>query len=199
MSDHAWSFYLGKCIEMVSKHNSKSVLKTDTWNEAKNYPNGGIVPYLMKLFPYTYFKVIDIDNEFIAEAKARFPSLDVGYGDIRALPFESNTFDMILDMSTLDHILESDIPSVITEYSGVLRQGGILALVCWFTKKGMEHLVYTGRDWDKKKAYYHNFDNVVQLLNSNGLVVPKDKETNNYLLYSIQGCYDLKYFYAVKG
>ncbi len=45
-------------------------------------------------------------------------------GDVGALPFSDNTFDLVTSMAAFEHFL--DVPSVVTEISRVLRRGGLV-------------------------------------------------------------------------
>jgi SAM-dependent methyltransferase len=44
-------------------------------------------------------------------------------GDVGALPFSDNTFDLVTSVAAFEHFL--DVPSVVTEISRVLRPGGL--------------------------------------------------------------------------
>ncbi len=45
-------------------------------------------------------------------------------GDVGALPFSDNTFDLVTSVAAFEHFL--DVPSVVTEISRVLRRGGLV-------------------------------------------------------------------------
>ena len=101
----------------------KRILKTDLFNEVRNLPiDGGII------------KNIDGDVEAIEIRKeyvkiARKQGVAARTGDIRYLPFNDKSFDVVMDFSTIDHIVEFE--KVISEYARVLKPGGKLGMVYW--------------------------------------------------------------------
>ena len=128
-----------------------AVLKTDLWNESKaNLPDrGGILAHVnaKSLFG------IDIDHAVVETAVRIWPSvwreMDGGggwaqpsaeflEGDIRDLCFADNWFDLILDLSTIDHIPLVDVPKTLDEYERVLVRGGTLYLSTWLVDRDHE-------------------------------------------------------------
>jgi SAM-dependent methyltransferase len=62
-------------------------------------------------------------------------------GDIRKLPFKNHSFDIILDLSTIDHIPENQAYDVIKEYGHILKRGGILTLIFWYDSFAIKHIM----------------------------------------------------------
>lgn len=104
----------------------KTILKTDAYNEFRDWPVGGIAPHLRGKVV-----LVELDEGVASEAQARYSDLEIKVGDIRELDFEENTFDVVLDLSTIDHIPCADTSRVLEEYARVLRPEGNLVVVCW--------------------------------------------------------------------
>lgn len=69
---------------------------------------------------------IDYSEEAIAQLKKHNPDYDVRYGDIRALPFEDDSFDVYLSFGVLEHLESSDdLAKSIREMHRILRPGGL--------------------------------------------------------------------------
>jgi len=105
------------------------VLKTDLWNECL----GGDRDILAGLRDADGCAVVALDVEYAicALGRARIPGARVVQADIRALPFRPGSFHAVLDLSTLDHVPEGDLPEVLGEYGRVLRDAGVLLTVFW--------------------------------------------------------------------
>ena len=76
-------------------------------------------------------EVVGVDPSPIFTEKARelsrdLPNLTFVEGDARALPFENNSFDVVVFLTTLCHIPEPEL--ALTEASRVLRNDGVLAV-----------------------------------------------------------------------
>lgn len=113
------------------------ILKTDTWNEVETK------------YPIEADYYLEIDEERVVKAK------NIGFnayqGDIRALPFEDEVFDTLIDLSTIDHIKDYEI--ALNEYSRVLKKGGKAIIVAWFgdIKPVMEY--YGMQYWFNQKEF----------------------------------------------
>lgn len=68
-------------------------------------------------------------------------------GDIRDLPYKSNSFNVILDLSTLDHIKPNETKKVLSEYNRVLKKGGKLLLFVWCDEE---------KDWNNEQEWKPN-------------------------------------------
>ena len=103
------------------------VLKTDLWQES------GRGEGVLDLFP-SNARVVGMD---IARTTCRAAltykerPVDVAQANILALPFASGVFDVVIDLSTIDHVSLHDALRVIQEYARVLRPTGILQMTFW--------------------------------------------------------------------
>ncbi len=101
-----------------------SALKTDLFDEAVS---GGVVPYLQGRADRV--TGIDVVPEIVDAARSRCDGLIARAGDVRWLDFEDANFDLVVSLSTLDH-LESvaEIEQAVEELARVLAPGGTLVL-----------------------------------------------------------------------
>lgn len=104
------------------------VLKTDCFNEAQGDPmiHDGLARRT---------RLLEIDPETIKKAEARYPELIIDAGDIRALPYGDESFDLVLDLSTIDHVPGNDYVKVLDEYNRVLLPHGIAVIVVWLHER----------------------------------------------------------------
>ena len=130
-------YYLGKSYLRVTQiglsHKAGeplNLLKTDLWNEGIRTERTILGEYQENKQLNTYG--IDISRLTCLLAREKNEKINIFQGSIGSLPFESGFFDIILDLSTLDHIPESEVSGVIQEYQRVLKKGAILVLVFWY-------------------------------------------------------------------
>jgi len=114
-----------------------SILKTDAFNEA--WKRSPVEDYAET----ACVRLVENDEAIVAQARANYPGLKIVLGDIRDLPFSDESFDVILDLSTIDHV--PDPQRAIREYARCLRPGGALCLVSW---------VHLGRATQQRPSAY---------------------------------------------
>ncbi len=120
-------YYLDRAKELVEKYKPKVVLKTDLDNEVYSSPfEGGIVGNLGDL-DITAF---DIVPDLYERASRLNLKANLSCGDIREIK-DVEKYDMIIDLSTLDHVCKEDAIKVIANYKRALKKGGILLLIVW--------------------------------------------------------------------
>lgn len=102
----------------------RRALKTDLFDEATT---GGVVPAMREAAGAV--TGIDISEEVADGARRRFPDLETSVADVRRLPFADGEFDLVVSLSTLDHLASVDeIAGAVAELVRVLAPGGTLAL-----------------------------------------------------------------------
>jgi|YNPNPStandDraft_1061719.scaffolds.fasta_scaffold67392_1 SAM-dependent methyltransferase len=122
--------YLAKRVLDYIKKRKIRLLKTDLWNEAV-YKNGSILREIFFKDKKIELFGIDISEKICQRAKKIDNSIKISKGDIRSLPFSGEFFDVVLDLSTIDHIPEENVSRAINEYRRVLKKKGLLLLVFW--------------------------------------------------------------------
>ena len=106
------------------------MLKTDLWNEAIDSSSGSLSDFLRT--QETQISVVGMDISLAIVRRARKmcnQEYMLNQCDSKRLPYRDNTFDFILDLSTLDHMSPMHVGMVMNEYNRVLNKGGILTLV----------------------------------------------------------------------
>lgn len=111
-------------LEQFVGFNAGRVLKTDLWNESVSVEREVLAYYNGSVQVGT-----DISGVVCRGAYGRNNRMFVSQGDIRNLPFRDGAFDVILDISTIDHVSEADAVKVIAEYQRLLAAGGVLFLM----------------------------------------------------------------------
>ena len=102
----------------------ESVLKTDLFDECVS---DGLYPVLA--LHAARVAGIDVSPEVVAAARRRHRDLAVTVTDVRAMPFEDESFDAVVSNSTLDHLEGIDeFATALGEIHRVIRPGGRLVL-----------------------------------------------------------------------
>jgi SAM-dependent methyltransferase len=100
-----------------------SILKTDLWDEAKNTR---ILIWAHERGARTFG--VDISRPTALQARAAFADaghagdLSAAVGDVRDLPFRTDSFDAIYSMGTIEHFAETE--RAVAEITRVLKPGG---------------------------------------------------------------------------
>lgn len=122
----AYDIFILYTLYHINSKNNLDLLKVDLYNEGVErkkdvlgrYQNSGFNIY-----------AIEISKKFCFMARPNFPEAYITQGSIEKLPFTKNSFDIILDLSTLDHIPEKKALEVIIDYKRILRKGGFLLII----------------------------------------------------------------------
>lgn len=170
----------------MNRYKPKRILKTDAMNESHDGmpAPGGIVG---NLETGAEVHLVEVDTGHIAKArKALGRKVHVCWGDIRDLPFEDGEFDLILDMSTLDHVPRADMPGVLDEYKRVLEFGGHLGLVSWATNAAEEYITNFDGSWSPGYACYFKFADLLREVRDRFQIVERQeiyKDGQGFLVY----------------
>jgi SAM-dependent methyltransferase len=108
----------------LSGRHFRSALKTDLFDETVT---DGIVPVIREAA--NEVTGIDFSSDVVDRAKRRDPRLTTRAADIRQLPFEDGSFDLVVSFSTIDHLgsLE-EMQGAVLELARVLSPEGTLVL-----------------------------------------------------------------------
>jgi SAM-dependent methyltransferase len=101
-----------------------TVLKTDAYEEA--FGLDSFMDWLGHKSNSVF--CIDISKEIITKARENYPSIKVLNASAVEMPFKSQTFDLIISNSTLDHLNPGDVPPALKDFARILRSGGMLVL-----------------------------------------------------------------------
>jgi len=150
--EYPWDYYLRRSQEITAKFKDPIILKMDADNEACDLPiKGGIAGNLKGKIT-----VIEYDLGVLTKARINLPKLTYVNGDIRHLPFPDETFDFLIDCSTLDHIHPRDVLETLKGYNRVLKKNGSLLLFDWVTNNPKYAEEYKGYNtWSPTHQYYH--------------------------------------------
>lgn len=75
---------------------------------------------------------IDISENLIAKARETFSDMQFDIGDVCTLPYESNTFDVVISSAVLHHIPSHKLRiQMIQELLRVTKPGGKIMLLVW--------------------------------------------------------------------
>lgn len=139
---HIHEDYLTAVEGLVRKYQSERILKTDCWNEADgDTPIANVVGA----------ECVEIDPECIKRAQAKFPSLVATVGDIRSLPYGDKVFDMVVDLSTIDHMFDFQV--TLDEYVRVTKGGGVVYIVVWMSSDPADYDREDGSHFDPTGQY----------------------------------------------
>ena len=131
------SYYLGNSYRRATKiglryqaSNRINLLKTDLWNEGIRTDREVMSGYQDNKRFNLYG--IDVSRLTCYSAQEKNKKINIIRGSIRSLPFRDSYFDVVLDLSTLDHVPENEVSGVIQGYKQVLKKDGILILIFWY-------------------------------------------------------------------
>jgi len=194
-----------KAIEML-KNDRIRILKTDIFNEITlRHPTPGGILLNLKRDPATMeLHAIEYDEKkvFIAWYMQMEHFVKVTRGDMRNLPYEDKYFDLVLDLSTLDHIRIEDIEQVFLQYNKVLKDKGLLVLFSWcadfytygYAGPGIDMWHFDNQYWfppdqvrEKLQCYFNILEEekgYVYMWEKMNLIGPQN---NNYFMYRFLG------------
>ena len=102
----------------------RSLLKTDLFEEG--FGQDLVLDALATMYPLVVG--MDISPIVVAAAQRRVPGARCVVSDACALPFTALSFDLIVSISTLDHLSPELLPGALGELCRVLRPAGCLIL-----------------------------------------------------------------------
>ncbi len=102
------------------------ILKVDLWNEGVE-TSRDILGYFSNFDTVGF----DLSKTTCHLAKKRLRNSAITQATCQKLPFACGKFDLVLDLSTIDHIPFSKSKEVFAEYYRVLKPRGLLAIAFW--------------------------------------------------------------------
>lgn len=125
--DSAFKYSLWKLKKMKSKPIG-SVLKFDLWDEisTKRKTLRNIDYYIHNLIKPNKVFYIEIVPEFCKKFnKSKMKSEHVINGDLTKMPFKEESFDIVIDYSTTDHLGNSQLNSILKNIRHCIKKDGI--------------------------------------------------------------------------
>jgi SAM-dependent methyltransferase len=89
---------------------------------------GGFLRWALDLGAFEHVSGVDISPEAIELARRQVPEGDLGVAPVAELPFEPDSFDVVVMNDVLQHVLEREVQQSLGEVRRVLRPGGVLFL-----------------------------------------------------------------------
>lgn len=126
--DRYWESIMSLLLKYIAYKNYRVVVKTDLWDEV--ILRDPIRKEILNELKPKRLLYIDFVKEFsmmfkkIYKSNKEIPIV----GDIRDWPFKENSIDVIVDVSTSDHLRLKDFKKVIREYKRALKPEGFLLL-----------------------------------------------------------------------
>jgi ubiquinone/menaquinone biosynthesis C-methylase UbiE len=104
------------------------IMKTDLWNES--VLNSFVIYKTLKNnFKFSKIIFLDINKNLCIDFKKNRKKKEyVICGDISSLSFRKSSIDIIIDVSTSDHLSDKDFKKTIEEYFRVLKSNGYLIM-----------------------------------------------------------------------
>jgi ubiquinone/menaquinone biosynthesis C-methylase UbiE len=136
------------------------------WNKILDCGAGGPVPPLALFHQQGYQTCgVDISDSQLKHAKEFCDrhqiDLDIRKGDMRALPFEDDTFDYVYEHYSMCHLSKLDTAKAINEMHRVLKVGGLAFLGVISMDTWPKHIFGTeknvpGEYWDIGEDSFHS-------------------------------------------
>lgn len=174
MTEHVRGKYLtslftnavNKSLELTEPKEKIKILKVDLWNEGIDFERNILKHYVKEKFE---LYGIDISKKVCSSAHHNQPQIKTSNGSITSLAFKNNSFDVILDLSTSDHLPPENIPCIFEEYSRCLKENGALTLIFdWWGFFWKHYLKYIENKYkrtdseffstNKPKRYIHQIE-----------------------------------------
>ncbi len=113
-----------KYLRSLITRTEGTALKLDLWNE-------GGRKGVFDIGLFKTFTVIGMDIAKVACTKARAenPWMNLLNGTIERLPYRDQSIDVVLDLSTSDHVPLSSFCRVVEDFARILTDGGALLMI----------------------------------------------------------------------
>src|SRR5262249_1694056 len=102
----------------------RRVFKTDLFEEG--FGQDALVDSFIATYPLV--TGMDVSRVVVAEARKRMPGGRFVVGDVATVPFKAGSFDLIVSISTLDHLPPPLLAGALAELCRLLRTDGCLVL-----------------------------------------------------------------------
>lgn len=157
----AYSYYMESLYQRsiqvgLRNVNSRGVnfLKVDLWNEGIAFKTNILRMYETDKNYHLYG--IDISRVVCLRAKSKMRNVQIVQATIENLPFKACFFDMILDLSTSDHVSEDRAMNALQEYERTLAKDGIMVLAfsCMGVGTAVKRVFRKKRDHPRQSYFF---------------------------------------------
>ncbi len=125
---------------------------------------------------------IDLSDRLLDMAKQAVPQAKILKADIEAMPFQDNSFDMVVMVDTFQYLLDFD--KALAEIKRVLRSGGKL-LITVPNKKWIlfERYIKVRKNIQPVEDHFFDFEEIKNLLIKHGFVIEGYRGTDAFRFY----------------
>lgn len=124
-----WAFIISKMLRYIDFKKYDKVVKLDLWDEAVTF-HPDVRKTIIKMLKPKKLYYIEWVKEFcfnFSKKKGNFEHII--NGNVIEWPFKDNSLDVIIDLSTLDHLKKEEIKKTLKEFYRSLKKGGFLVFV----------------------------------------------------------------------
>ena len=119
LARHLYHRYLKDISEMVVRHEPKRILEVGCGI-------GYLAAHIKSMLPDSTVVAVDLSERIVREAAQTFPDIDFQVGSAYDLPFEENSFDMVLGAEILEYL--HDPQKALREMYRVTRRHVLLSV-----------------------------------------------------------------------
>lgn len=156
--------------QLTSKKNLR-VLKVDLWNEGVETTRD-----ILGSFPSVDGIGFDFSSKICRLAKNRLRNTGIAQATCQNLPFASGKFDLVLDLSTIDHVPFSGVGKIFGEYFRVLKPKGLLATAFWRSTAVTKYFLRPHED-----QFYFDANKVARALEESGFSIVSSYDIGSLL------------------
>lgn len=171
-----------RATKYCKESDSIKILKVDLWNEGVDFQRN-ILKHLDT--PEHSLYGMDISSKTCSLAKKNTPHIYIHNGTIEFLAVKNKSFDMILDLSTLDHLPKEKLDGVIKEYNRVLKSDGVFVLVfdwwgiiwycyMYYLEKVRGHKDYFFKNTSIPSRYIHPISLIKRIIKKNHFEIKEE-------------------------
>lgn len=162
---------VNRALSQLNANKNLRVLKVDLWNEGVETSRD-----ILGNFPSVDGVGFDFSNRICRLAKNRLRNAGITQAACQNLPFASGKFDLVLDLSTIDHVPFSSVDKILGEYYRVLKPKGLLATAFWRSTLVTKYFLAHHED-----QFYFDEKKVACALEENGFTIVRSYDIGSLL------------------
>jgi SAM-dependent methyltransferase len=171
-----------KKIEAVQGKKTKRILKVDLWNEGIDFERN-ILKHIKTAENRLYG--IDVSHHVCASAKKATENINIANASITKLPFKDHHFEILADLSTLDHLPKEKVEEIMKEYNRVMANNGYFVLIfdwwgiiwkiyMFYLEKVRGHGDYFFKNKGMQSRYIHPIGFIKKILRRNDFSIEEE-------------------------